>query len=325
MRIRIALIIGVVAIALAYVSYWIGQQAYGWLPPQASAESILIDDLFSFMVTIAAFIVLGVTGTLTYSALFQQADKYDFSDGPAIEGNITLEIVWTAIPFALVIWIATYSYQIYDQMQILGPMDHVHIGMAKAKAAPMGSMGSSRESGMNDSSMNASEMNDLGMADDEAMERINVIARQWAWDFQYPDRRVTSNELHLEAGKRVQFALVSEDVIHGFYIPAFRLKQDVIPNHDITFELTPIREGRYRLRDSEYSGTYFAAMQADVVVESPEEHEQWLTDATSQTPTVAYNPAYEEYKNATKIGSKSGWASVIPASPSMVNFSSSGG
>ncbi|MGK7890470.1 MAG: cytochrome c oxidase subunit II, partial [Leptolyngbyaceae cyanobacterium] len=295
----------VVAIALAYVSYWIGQQAYGWLPPQASAEAILIDDLFSFMVAIAAFIVLGVTGVITYSALFQQADKYDFSDGPAIEGNITLEVVWTAIPFALVIWIATYSYQIYDQMQILGPMDHIHIGMTQANAATMA----------------GEEMAMPGVGDDEAVEQVNVIARQWAWDFQYPDRRVTSNELHLEAGKRVQFALISEDVIHGFFIPAFRLKQDVIPNHDITFELTPIREGRYRLRDSEYSGTYFAAMQADVVVESPEEHEQWLTSAASQTPTVAYNPAYEEYQNATKTGSKSGWASVVPASPSMVNFS----
>jgi cytochrome c oxidase subunit 2 len=263
------------------------------------------------MVAIAAFIFLGVTGTLIYAALFQQADKYDFSDGPAIEGNITLEVVWTAIPFALVIWIATYSYQIYDQMQVLGPMDHIHIGMAKVAATPM--------------SANGEPLGDAALGEDGAMERINVIARQWAWDFQYPDRRVTSNELHLAAGQRVQFALVSEDVIHGFYIPAFRLKQDVIPNHDITFELTPIREGRYRLRDSEYSGTYFAAMQADVVVESPEDHEQWLTAAASQTPTVAYNPAYEEYQNATKTGSKSGWASVVPAAPSMVNFSNAGG
>ena len=61
----------------------------------------------------------------------------------------------------------------------------------------------------------------------------------------------------------------SEDVLHGLYIPAFRVKQDIIPERLIEFEFTPIREGRYRLRDSEYSGTYFSSMQTDVVVESP--------------------------------------------------------
>ncbi|NEO93061.1 MAG: cytochrome c oxidase subunit II, partial [Moorea sp. SIO3G5] len=123
MNIRRILTLVVVAIALAGISLWMGQQAYSWFPPQASAESLLVDDLFSFLVTLGTFIFLGVVGTLTYSVLFQQAGKYDLSDGPPIEGNITLEIVWTAIPLALVIWIAAYSYQVYDQMSILGPME----------------------------------------------------------------------------------------------------------------------------------------------------------------------------------------------------------
>ena len=306
MKIKIVVTLVMIAIALAAISLWMGQQAYTWLPPQASAESLLIDNLFSFMVALGTFIFLGVVGTLIYSVLFQRAGKYDTSDGPHVEGNITLEVVWTAIPFVLVMWIATYSYQIYDQMSILGPMEHVHLGMATAEAAPM----------------------DVGLdqADPtqaESMERIEVLSRQWAWEFRYPDQNVTSTELHLPNNRRVKLVLQSEDVIHGFYIPAFRLKQDIIPNQVIDFELTPVREGTYRLRDSQYSGTYFSAMQADVVVESPDAYQRWLAIAASQPPRAGYNQAFSEYQKASENESNAGWATIPPAPPPMVNYSGS--
>ncbi len=72
------LIIG--AIAISAISIWIGQQAYSWLPPQAAAESLLVDQLISFLVTLGAFIFLGVTSTLIYSIIFHRAAKDDFSD-----------------------------------------------------------------------------------------------------------------------------------------------------------------------------------------------------------------------------------------------------
>ncbi len=301
MKIRTILTLVVAALALAGLSLWMGQQSYSWFPPQASAESLLIDDLFSFLVTLGTFIFLGVLGVLSYSVLFQRAGKYDFSDGPHIEGNITLEIVWTAIPLALVIWIAAYSYKIYDQMSILGPMEHVHPDMAKTEAVPI--------------NYRTSKM--------EPMERIEVLSRQWAWEFHYPTRNVTSTELHLPNNQRVKLVLKSEDVLHGFYIPAFRVKQDIIPNQAIDFEFTPIREGRYRLRDSQYSGTYFAAMQADVVVESSQTYEQWLAEAAAQTPTAAENRAFEEYRRASETGINAGWKTVVPAAPPIVNYSGS--
>ena len=300
MKIRTVITLVIVAIALALISLWMGQLSYTWLPPEASAESQLVDNLFSFMVTIGTFIFLGVVGTLTYSVLFQRAAKYDFSDGPHIEGSITLEVVWTAIPFVLVIWIATYSYQIYDEMSILGPMEHVHGGVAIA--APL-------------DDNTASSMNQA-----EPMIQIDVISRQWAWEFHYPENNITSTELHLPNNQRVKLAMTSEDVIHGFFIPAFRLKQDIIPNRSIDFEFTPIREGTYRLRDSEYSGTYFSAMQTDVVVESPEAYEQWLSEAAAQTPTVAPNPAFDEYKQASDKGFSAGWVPTVPAAPPVVNY-----
>jgi cytochrome c oxidase subunit 2 len=290
MKIRTILILVTVAIVIALVSLWMGQVAYSWFPPQASAESVLIDNLFSFLTALGTFIFLGVIGTLSYSVLFQRADKYDESDGPPIEGNVKLEIIWTAIPFALVIWIAVYSYQIYDQMSVLGPMEHVHM-MASAQAA--------------------------SLENEETTENIEVFSRQWSWEFRYGD--VTSTELHLPNNKRIKLALHSSDVIHGFYIPAFRLKQDIIPGQVIDFEFTPIREGKYRLRDSQYSGTYFAAMQTDVVVESPEAYQKWLKDSESQKPTTAYNRAFTEYSQ--RKGDR--WKIVEPASPPVVNYSNS--
>jgi cytochrome c oxidase subunit II len=101
MKIRTILTLVMIAIVLAVISLWMGQQAYAWFPPQASAEAQLIDRLFSFLVTLGTFIFLGVVGTLTYAILFQQVGKYDFSDGPHIEGNVPLEVIWTAIPFVL--------------------------------------------------------------------------------------------------------------------------------------------------------------------------------------------------------------------------------
>lgn len=294
------------AIAIGGTGVWVGQQAYTWLPPQASAESVLVDDLFSFLVTIGMMIFLGVAGTLLYSVLFQRAGKYDTSDGPPIEGNWTLEIVWTAIPFVLVLWIAFHSYQIYDQMAIAGP--HAHhgggMGMPAAEAA----------------TTTAPEV-----AQNEPVERIEVRSRQWAWEFRYPGHNVTSTELHLPRDRRIQFDLQSEDVIHGFYIPAFRLKQDIIPNESINFELTPIREGTYRLRDSLYSGTYFAAMQADVVVESPAAYEAWLAAAAARSPMPAYNRAYAEYRQSQEKAKKedgglAGWETIEPAAPPIVNY-----
>ena len=290
MKIRTILILVIVAIAIALVSLWMGQVAYSWFPPQASAESVLIDNLFSFLTALGTFIFLGVIGTLSYSVLFQRADKYDESDGPPIEGNVKLEIIWTAIPFALVIWIAIYSYQTYDQMSVLGPMEHVHM-MASAQAAPL--------------------------ENEENTENIEVFSRQWSWEFRYGD--VTSTELHLPNNQRIKLALHSSDVIHGFFIPAFRLKQDIIPGRVIDFEFTPIREGKYRLRDSQYSGTYFAAMQTDVVVESPEAYQKWLKDSESQKPTTAYNRAFTEYSQ--RKGDR--WKIVEPAAPPVVNYSDS--
>jgi cytochrome c oxidase subunit 2 len=297
----LTLVVG--AIAISATSMWVGKQAYSWLPPQAAAESHLIDDLFSFLVTLGAFIFLGVTAVLMYSLVFHRAEKDDWSDGPHIEGNITLEVVWTAIPILLVFWIAGYSYQIYEQMGIQGPATLVHL-----------------HNPMKMESAYAATEDETEAIVAAPTEKIDVIAKQWSWVFHYPEKDVTSTELHLPSDRRVQLALHSEDVLHGFYIPAFRLKQDIVPNHTIDFEFTPIRQGQYRLTDSQYSGTYFATMEANVVVESPEEYHKWLTTASSHIPIPAYNQAAAEYHQKATQSVKTGWETVAPAAAPVVNY-----
>ncbi|MFN7523355.1 MAG: cytochrome c oxidase subunit II, partial [Aphanizomenon sp.] len=208
------------AVAVTLTSLWIGKQSYSWLPPQGAAESHLIDDLFSFLVTLGSLIFLGVTATLFYSICFHRAKATDLGDGPHIEGNITLEVVWTAIPIMLVLWIAGYSYQVYEQMGIQGPSHQIHLhNPMKIKSA-------------------SATIDKPPVAVFENIEHIDVSAKQWAWVFHYPDKNVTSTELHLPQDSRVRLNLHSEDVLHGFYIPAFRLKQDIIPGHDLDFEFT---------------------------------------------------------------------------------------
>ena len=287
------------AIALTVTSLWVGQQAYSWLPPQGAAESVLIDNLISFLVTLGAFIFLGVTGVVVYSLIFHRAAPDDTSDGPPIEGNLTLEIVWTVIPVMLVFWIAGYSYQIYQQMGVQGSDELMKLqvpGIESAYAATI-------------------------EYPNQTVTDIDVTAKQWAWIFHYPERNVTSTELHLPANQHVRLALQSEDVIHGFYIPGFRLKQDIIPNTTIDFEFTPVREGKYRLTDSQYSGTYFATMEANVIVESPEEYHKWLKAAARTQLSPAKNQSALEYAQASESGFPNGWATVAPAQPPLVNYS----
>lgn len=300
MNVRAILAISSFVAFLTVASFWVAGQAYSWLPPQASAESKLYDDLFSILSGIGTFILLGISLVLLYAVLFQRAAKYDDGDGPSIEGNTAIEVIWTLVPLGLVIWIATYSYQIYDTMALRGPMELVHlhnpIEMQSALAVPLDEVKPQLPT-----------------------DEIDVTAKQWAWVFRYP-KNVTSTELHLPVEHRIRLSLHSDDVLHGFYVPAFRLKQDVIPNKTIDFEFTPILIGKYRLRDSLYSGTYFAANQADVVVESEEDYDRWLATAANQTPTPAYNPAAAEHVRASEKTLVRGWKSIEPAPPPVVNF-----
>lgn len=288
----LAIFVGVIILA----SHILGQQAYHWLPLAAAKEAEPVGHLFSFLVKLGAIVFLGVLGMLVYSILFYRAASSDTSDAPAIRGNLKLEITWTVIPILLVIWIASYSYNIYQRMNTLGglPLVHLHLLQAPAYA-------------------------ETGSSDMQPFEQIEVIAKQWSWLFRYPSQNVTSTELHLPVNQRVHLMLQSEDVVHGFFVPNFRIKQDIVPNRVIELKFTPNRIGQYQLHDSQFSGTYFALMEANVYVDSPESYNQWLAQAATRPPVPAVNPAMSEHTQPSGIPLRSNWRTVPPAQPPVVN------
>ena len=290
--------IAVLVLLLAALSWWMGQQSYRWLPVQASTAAPLVDGLFSFETAIGTFVFGGVVTAMALTLLFHRAEKYDMSDAEPVEGNTRLEITWTVIPLVLVMGIAFYSVQVNTRLDELGPMDHIHVGSRSEELAGHGG------------------------ATPLAPGSVEVVARQWSWEFRYPNPRgdgapVSSSELHLPVDERTSIRLVSEDVLHGFYVPAFRIKQDVIPGRVIPLAVTPTREGRYSLRDSQFSGTWFAANQSVVVVESPEAFGAWLQQAASKPLVAAPNRATDEFSRRSRQRNP-GWATVPPAPPPMV-------
>ncbi|WP_255007121.1 cytochrome c oxidase subunit II [Cyanobium sp. ATX 6F1] len=304
------LLLGLWLVVLVLASLWMGEQSYRWFPVQASNAAPLVDGLFSLETAIGSFVFLGVLSVLLWVLLFNRAEKYDQEDGPPMEGNTRLEIVWTVIPLVIVMAIAVVSIRVNRELGVLGPMEHVHGSGAAAGAGAAVGPGAVIE---------ASDRSP-GAPEDTGPLRIEVIARQWSWEFRYPRAQVSSTELHLPLDQPVTFVLTSPDVLHGFYVPAFRLKQDVVPGRAIDFSLTPTRSGRYRLRDSQFSGAWFAANQADVVVEPPEAFASWLVAAAHQPLQPGLSLAVEEAERLTRQPAGGiRWATVPPAPPPLVN------
>jgi cytochrome c oxidase subunit 2 len=108
-----------------------------------------------------------------------------------------------------------------------------------------------------------------------AME-INVVGKQWMWKIQHQEGNREINELHVPVNRPVKLTLASEDVIHSFYVPAFRVKQDVVPGRFTTEWFDPTRVGVYRFYCSEYCGADHAKMQGLVYVMLPAQYEAWL-------------------------------------------------
>src|SRR6266568_1671801 len=116
---------------------------------------------------------------------------------------------------------------------------------------------------------------------------VYVIAKQWMWKAQQPNGLKEINELHVPVGRNVRLTLASEDVIHDFYVPAFRVKMDVVPGHYNTMWFRPTKQGRYHFFCSQYCGTNHALMGGWVTVLEPAEYEAWLSGSSGETSPVA--------------------------------------
>jgi cytochrome c oxidase subunit 2 len=103
-----------------------------------------------------------------------------------------------------------------------------------------------------------------------------VTGKQWMWKTQHPTGQREINELHLPVGRPVKLTLTSEDVIHSFFVPAFRAKTDVVPGRYTTMWFTPTKPGRYHLFCTEFCGAEHSRMIGWVTVLEPDDHQKWL-------------------------------------------------
>lgn len=109
---------------------------------------------------------------------------------------------------------------------------------------------------------------------------IYVIGKQWMWKVQQPNGLKEINELHVPVGRDVRLIMASEDVIHDFSIPAFRVKMDVVPGHYNTMWFRPTVAGHYRLYCSQYCGTNHALMGGWITAMEPADYAAWLSGST---------------------------------------------
>jgi cytochrome c oxidase subunit 2 len=109
----------------------------------------------------------------------------------------------------------------------------------------------------------------------DAMD-VFVVGKQWMWKVQHPEGVREINELHVPLGRPVRITLGSEDVLHDYYIPAFRVKMDAVPGKLTTLWFTATKAGSYHIFCAEYCGTQHSGMVGQVIVMEPQDYEAWL-------------------------------------------------
>ena len=244
--------------ALVLTGLWVGQNV-NLLPVDASSNAPIYDELFKVLFTIGTILFVGIVGLIGYSLVRFRRRSGDLGDGLAIEGNLPLEILWTAIPAVVVLFVGIYSYDIYDRMGGMAPLnDHSMHAMHEQRTwAGISPVTSGAEGG-------------------SPALPVEVTAMQFAFIFHYPEANITSGELHVPLGQPVALNMRANDVIHAFWVPQFRLKQDVIPGQPTLLSFTPTRTGRFPIVCAELCGPYHGGMRSTVIVEEPETFADWV-------------------------------------------------
>ena len=184
---------------------------------------------------------------------------HPMADGIALEGNLSLEIVWTIIPSIIVLLIGLYSYNIYDRMGGMKELNHNHEMMSSNTEKIW--------AGISQTSDNEIAINNLS---------IEVSAMQFAFLFNYPKGNFISGELHVPVDQKVSMKMESKDVIHAFWVPEFRIKQDIIPGQPTILNFTPTKVGKYPIICAELCGPYHGGMRASIVVEEESDYNEWF-------------------------------------------------
>jgi cytochrome c oxidase subunit II len=123
---------------------------------------------------------------------------------------------------------------------------------------------------------------------------VYTVAKQWMWKFEHMGGQREINELHVPIGRDVKMIMTSQDVIHSFYVPAFRIKQDVLPGRYTTLWFHATKAGTYHLFCAEYCGTQHSGMIGWVVVMEPRDYEAWMSGGSNQPLAVTGQKLFSE-------------------------------
>ncbi len=208
-------------------------------PEQASQQAGQVDAIYFFLVAVTAFFALLIAAlVIVFAVKYRRRHRDEI--GVPIHGSLPLELIWTIIPFFIVMvmfgWGAKVFFELYRP--------------------PAGAM------------------------------EIYVVGKQWMWKIQHRDGQREINELHVPVGRPVKLIMGSEDVIHSFYIPAFRVKADVIPGRYNTLWFTATKPGVYHLFCAEYCGTKHSGMIGSVVAMEPGDFQAWLGGGRAEDSPV---------------------------------------
>jgi len=224
-----------------------------WLPEGVSTYSASIDTMF--------YVILAVTGTafvLTEGILFYFALRYRARQGVRAtytHGNSRLEVVWTVVPAVMLVALGLSSKRLWGDIK-----EHIP-------------------------------------ATDQ---EIVVIASQFDWEIHYkgadgkfdtPDDVVIHNEMSLPVNEPVKIRLRSKDVIHSFFVPAFRLKQDAVPGLTIDVWVQPTKTGMYEIACAELCGFGHGTMRGQLTVLEPDAFAKWLKEQEANVVPAEAPPA----------------------------------
>ncbi len=219
-----------------------------WFPPVAS-EQAKHTDFFYHVLVIASIpiFVLVVTVILYCVWQFHMRPGEELKDGPPIHGNTRLEVFWTAIPAALVLGLVSYSFVVLNENERKPPGKEI---------------------------------------------QVNVTGQQFFWSYEYPPSvtggaPLRSYSLYVPKGESVYFHIHSKDVIHAFWIPAFRLQEDAVPGITTHIRATPIRLGTYPVVCNLLCGVGHSLMRSAIHVVTPARFQAWIKSQLKVPSTVA--------------------------------------
>jgi cytochrome c oxidase subunit 2 len=204
-------------------------------PEQASTIAVQVDHLLYFLLAVSIFFSVLIFAAIAYFSIrYRRRSQLEMPQVP--HGGMALEVLWTVIPFVLVMIMFTWGAKVF--MMISRPPD-------------------------------------------DALQ-VYAVGKQWMWKMQHMEGQREINELHIPVGRSVKVTMTSEDVIHSFYVPAFRTKADVLPGRYTTTWFKPTKPGKYHLFCAEYCGTKHSGMIGWIYVMEPQHYQAWLSGGAAE-------------------------------------------